>query len=277
MVKIYSIDTGYFKLDGGAMFGVVPKVIWNKLNPADDNNLCTWAMRCMLVDTGAHKVLIDTGMGNKQSEKFFSYYEPSGEATLFTSLAEKGYKQEDITDVILTHLHFDHCGYATIYDEKKELVPAFPNAKYWSCEEHWNEALKPNPREKASFLKENFQPLLSWKMLEFANNGDFIIPEIQVKFVYGHTKAMMIPIIDTGHRKIYYMADLLPSSWHLGMPYVMGYDLHPLITMEEKAKFLNEVLDQDAQIFFEHDPLTQAADLKITEKGIKINQTYKFG
>jgi len=276
MIKVYTIDTGYFKLDGGAMFGVVPKTIWNKLNPADENNLCTWAMRCLLIDTGSHRVLIDTGMGNKQSEKFFSYYEPSGSATLFSSLKARGYHPQDITDVILTHLHFDHCGMATIYDENKALKPSFPNAVYWSNEEHWQEALHPNPREKASFLKENFLPLQEWNMLKFAAEGDTITPEITIRLGYGHTRAMMLPVIHTGHRLIYYMADLIPSSWHLGLPYIMGYDLHPLTTISEKQFFLQEIVEKNGIMFFEHDPLTEAADLKITERGIKLNNTYKF-
>ena len=268
-MKIFSLDTGYFKLDGGAMFGVVPKSMWQKINPADENNMCTWAMRCMLVDTGSQRILIDTGLGDKQDEKFRSHFYPHGEDTLIGSLAAHGYRPEDITDVLITHMHFDHVGGAVKYDEKGVAVPTFPNATYWTNEYHLRWALDPNPREKASFLKENIQPLIDHKVLKMIDiEEDVTFNEcISIGFYYGHTGAMMVPTLHLpdGH-KIWYTADLLPSSGHVGMPYVMSYDVMPLKTMEEKAALFEKVCQENHYIFLEHDPTYSLIQVAKDEK-----------
>jgi len=269
-MQLSIINTGFFKLDGGAMFGVVPKTLWNRLNPADENNMCTWAMRCLLVETENRKILIDTGLGEKQDERFRSHFHPHGDNSLLKSLAEKGLKAEDITDVLLTHLHFDHVGGAVIRNDKGELTPAFPNATYWTNKVHYDWAFDPNPRERASFLKENFVPLQEAGILKFipVTDHDFEwMDGIRLRFVYGHTEAMMVPIISTPQRDIYYCADVMPSSYHIGLPYVMGYDLRPLKTLEEKKRILEEALDGDHWLFFEHDPLTSCVSLKKNERG----------
>ncbi len=269
-MDIHVIPTGYFKLDGGAMFGIVPKRLWNKLNPADDNNLCTWSMRCLLLDTGDRKILIDTGLGDKQDAKFRSHFEPHGEETLIGSLQQKGLRVEDITDVFLTHLHFDHAGGAVSRDTDGRLVPTFPNARYWSNEIHWQWALQPNDREQASFLQENFVPLQKAgvvHMLPVTTEDYEWLPGIRIRYVYGHTEAMMILFIDTGERTLVYCADLLPSSHHIGMPYVMAYDVRPLITLKEKRRLLNEAVDNNFLLFFEHDPSVAAATVQRTESG----------
>lgn len=272
-MKLHSIDTGYFKLDGGAMFGVVPKVIWNKLNPADDNNLCTWAMRCLLIEEGDRLILIDTGMGNKQSEKFFGYYEPFGDHTLLSSIKDKGFSPADVTDVILTHLHFDHCG-AAVSKEGEQLKLTFPNAIYWSNEAHWNAAVSPNPREKASFLKENILPIQESGQLQFADENTIIAPFINIKLVNGHTDAMMIPHIQYKDRTIVYMADLIPSSFHLPISYVMGYDIRPLDCLQEKDDFLKRGLVEKHILFFEHDPHTECCTLESTDRGIRMSESF---
>lgn len=272
-MKLHSIDTGYFKLDGGAMFGVVPKVIWNKLNPADDNNLCTWAMRCLLIEEGDRLILIDTGMGNKQSEKFFGYYEPFGDHTLLSSIKDKGFSPADVTDVILTHLHFDHCG-AAVSKEGEQLKLTFPNAIYWSNEAHWNAAVSPNPREKASFLKENILPIQESGQLQFADENTIIAPFINIKLVNGHTDAMMIPHIQYKDRTIVYMADLIPSSFHLPISYVMGYDIRPLDCLQEKDDFLKRGLAEKHILFFEHDPHTECCTLESTDRGIRMSESF---
>lgn len=272
-MKLHSIDTGYFKLDGGAMFGVVPKVIWNKLNPADDNNLCTWAMRCLLIEEGDRLILIDTGMGNKQSEKFFGYYEPFGDHTLLSSIKDKGFSPADVTDVILTHLHFDHCG-AAVSKEGEQLKLTFPNAIYWSNEAHWNAAVSPNPREKASFLKENILPIQESGQLQFADENTIIAPFINIKLVNGHTDAMMIPHIQYKDRTIVYMADLIPSSFHLPISYVMGYDIRPLDCLREKDDFLKRGLAEKHILFFEHDPHTECCTLESTDRGIRMSESF---
>lgn len=278
-MQVYSVDTGYFKLDGGAMFGVVPKVIWNKLNPADENNLCTWAMRCMLIVDGERKILIDTGMGSKQSEKFFSYYYPHGEGELIKSINELGFKAEDITDVILTHLHFDHCGGAVIKKDEK-LIPAFPNAIYWSTAKHWDWAMNPNSREKASFLKENFVPLLEHGQLKFIEeNEDGITAfssNIDILFAHGHTQSMMLPLIKYKGKTVCYMADLIPSSSHIPLPYVMGYDMFPMTTLIEKEKFLKKACDENYILFFEHDPVGECSTVELTEKGFKRKESFNL-
>lgn len=252
------------------MFGIVPKRLWNKLNPADDNNLCTWSMRCLLLDTGDRKILIDTGLGDKQDAKFRSHFEPHGEETLIGSLQQKGLRVEDITDVFLTHLHFDHAGGAVSRDTDGRLVPTFPNARYWSNEIHWQWALQPNDREQASFLQENFVPLQKAgvvHMLPVTTEDYEWLPGIRIRYVYGHTEAMMILFIDTGERTLVYCADLLPSSHHIGMPYVMAYDVRPLITLKEKRRLLNEAVDNNFLLFFEHDPSVAAATVQRTESG----------
>lgn len=268
-MKIHTIDTGMFKLDGGAMFGVVPKSIWHKLNPADDNNMCTWAMRCMLIETGNKLILIDTGIGNNQAEKFFSYYYLHGIDTLEKSLNSKGFHFDDITDVILTHLHFDHCGGAVFRDTAGILKPSFKNAVYWSHENHWNWAIEPNEREKASFLKENFLPIQQSGQLRFIQKDTIFSNEIDFYISNGHTESMLIPIIRYKEQSIAYMADLIPSAAHIPIPYVMGYDIRPLDTMKEKKDFLKQAIDKNYLLFFEHDPTIACVSLMETEKGIK--------
>ncbi|NOW95255.1 MBL fold metallo-hydrolase [Mucilaginibacter sp. SG564] len=276
-MKLHTIDTGFFKLDGGAMFGVVPKTIWNKTNPADDNNLCTWAMRCLLVEDGKRLILIDTGIGNKQDEKFFGHYYLHGTATIDSSLAALGFHRDDITDVFLTHLHFDHVGGAVIRDGDK-LLPAFKNAVYWSNPQHWEWAVNPNEREKASFLKENILPIQQSGQLQFVDSTDGIkfAENFHIRFVYGHTDAMMLPLIGYKDKKILYMADLLPSVGHLPLPYVMAYDMFPLKTLAEKKLFLNEAVEQEYILYFEHDPINECCTLQQTEKGPRLKEAFKL-
>jgi glyoxylase-like metal-dependent hydrolase (beta-lactamase superfamily II) len=276
-MKLHTIDTGFFKLDGGAMFGVVPKSIWQKTNPADDNNLCTWAMRCLLVEDGNRLILIDTGIGNKQSEKFFSYYYLHGDATLDGSLNKLGFHRDDITDVFLTHLHFDHVGGAVIRNGET-LTPAFKNATYWSNEQHWDWAVKPNEREKASFLKENILPIYESGQLKYIDVDDGIAftDDINIRYVFGHTDAMMLPQISYKGKQILYMADLLPSIGHLPLPYVMAYDMFPLKTLSEKKAFLNEAVEKEYILYLEHDPLNECCTLQQTEKGIRIKETFRL-
>lgn len=287
-MKLYSIETGLFKLDGGAMFGVVPKSIWNKLNPADDNNMCEWALRCLLLVEGDKRILIDTGMGNKQDERFFSHYYLSGDDSLESSLGILGFTPADITDVILTHLHFDHCGGAIVREED-ELVPAFPNAHYWSNEAHWQWATQPNAREKASFLKDNILPIASSGKLQMVDSSNIdlvdgrlascashILPELSFRFANGHTRGMMLPQIQYNGYTIVYMADLLPSTGHIPLPYVMAYDMFPLLTLDEKSAFLNEAVDNQYILFFEHDPINECCTLVRTDKGIRVKETFKL-
>lgn len=280
-MKIYPLNTGYFKLDGGAMFGVVPKSLWSKTNPADDQNLCTWAMRCMLIEYNNRLVLIDTGIGDKQSEKFFSHYHLSGNDSLVGNLNRLGFTPDDITDVFLTHLHFDHCGGAIAWNKNRTgFEPFFKRARYWSTQNHWEWATHPNPREKASFLSENILPLQESGQLEMvARNGSKtheVFPGFDVLFVDGHTESMMIPIIHYQGKTIAYMADLLPSAGHIPLPYVMGYDTRPLITMSEKESFLKEAATNEFILFFEHDSLYECASLHETEKGIRLKETFRF-
>lgn len=274
-MELYTIDTGFFKLDGGAMFGVVPKSIWHKLNPADDNNMCTWAMRCLLIKEGNRLILVDTGIGNKQDAKFFSYYYLHGNATLDSSLAAHGFHRDDITDVFLTHLHFDHCG-GSIIREGDKLTPAFKNAVYWSNPDHWKWATEPNEREKASFLKENILPIQESGQLQFIDQQDGIkfTENITVRFVHGHTDAMMLPQIRYKDQTLLYMADLLPSIGHLPIPYVMAYDMFPLTTLQEKKSFLQEALDNKYILFFEHDPKVECCTLQQTERGIRVENMF---
>ncbi|MDB4918374.1 MBL fold metallo-hydrolase [Mucilaginibacter sp.] len=276
-MKLHTIDTGFFKLDGGAMFGVVPKTIWNKSNPADENNLCTWAMRCLLIEDEGRLILVDTGIGNKQDQKFFSHYYLHGDATLDSSLAKLGFNRNDITDVFLTHLHFDHVGGAVIM-EGERLIPAFKNATYWSNERHWDWAVNPNEREKASFLKENILPIHESGQLKFVSTDDGVkfSDNIKIRFVYGHTDAMMLPLINYKGKQILYMADLLPSTGHIPLPYVMAYDMFPLQTLTEKKVFLNEAVENNYVLFLEHDPINECCTLQQTEKGIRLNETFKL-
>lgn len=276
-MKLHTINTGMFKLDGGAMFGVVPKTIWQRTNPADDNNLCTWAMRCMLIEDGDRLTLIDTGIGNKQDEKFLSHYYLHGDDTLDKSLAALGFNRSDITDVFLTHLHFDHCGGA-IEREGDRLVPVFKNANYWSNEKHWAWAVEPNDREKASFLKENILPIQESGQLQFIPEtpGSIYQEGVSVRYAYGHTDAMMLPQIAYKDKTIIYMADLLPSVGHIPLPYVMAYDMFPLKTLLEKKEFLEEAVKNEYILFLEHDALNECCTLQQTEKGIRLKETFKL-
>ncbi|MBP7274356.1 MAG: MBL fold metallo-hydrolase [Saprospiraceae bacterium] len=271
-MKIYSIPAGFLKLDGGAMFGVVPKRMWEKLLPPDNNNLCTWAMRCMLVDLGERKILIDTGMGDKQDDKFKSIFEPTETDSLLKSLAQLSLDPIDITDVFLTHLHFDHCGGAVVNKlPDGSYEPTFPNATYWSNQQHWDWAMTPNPREQASFLKENFVPLQTSNQLKFIKENvyldTFLYDNFSVRFVFGHTEAMMLPMINFQDKTIVFLADLIPSSFHIGLPYVMSYDMQPLFTLSEKERMLNEAVEQNYILFFEHDPLHECGTVKRNDKG----------
>lgn len=283
-MKLYTINTGYFKLDGGAMFGVVPKSIWNKINPADENNMCSWALRSMLIEDGNRLILIDNGMGDKQSEKFFSFYYMHGDDSLEKSLSRYGFSRDDITDVFLTHLHFDHCG-GSIIKQGGKFVPAFKNAVYWNNKEHWDWAVYPNDREKASFLKENILPIEEsgqLKMIEVSgeSNGKLgetsFLENISVRFVRGHTEQMMLPQIKYKGKTIVYMADLLPSQGHIPIPYVMAYDMFPLTTINEKKSFLKEAVEEDYILFFEHDREYECCTLQQTEKGVRPKEFFKL-
>lgn len=284
-MKLYPIETGYFKLDGGAMFGIVPKSIWNKTNPADANNLIDLAMRCLLIEDGDRLILIDTGIGNKQDAKFFGYYYLFGNLTLDASLAKHGFHRDDITDVFLTHLHFDHCGGAIQWNTTKEyLEPAFKNATFWSNDAHWDWAIHPNPREKASFLKENIQPIQEsgqLKMIGLPQNGTSKLENsplgFDILFVDGHTDKQMIPIFTYKNKKIVYIADLIPTVGNIPLIYVIGYDTRPLLTLDEKGKFLEEAANNEYILFFEHDPVHQLATVKHTERGVKLDQSFSFG
>lgn len=303
-MRLYSINTGHFKLDGGAMFGVVPKSIWNKINPADENNLCSWALRCLLIEDDGRLILIDTGLGTKQDAKFFGHYGLHGNDTLDGSLARHGFTRSDITDVILTHLHFDHCG-GTIANEGDRLVAAFPNARVWSNPEHWNWAIHPNDREKASFLKENILPIKELGQLHMIDVPDnagkafsgqaetyhttATSPQllaslgttpfengIDIRFANGHTRAMMLPQIRYRKHTIVFMADLLPSAGHIPLPYVMAYDMFPLTSLQEKRMFLEEAISNNYILFFEHDREHECCTLQRTEKGIRPDKFFSL-
>ncbi len=285
LMKLYTINTGYFKLDGGAMFGVVPKSMWHKLNPADDNNMCSWALRCLLVEDGDRLILIDTGMGDKQDAKFFGHYFLHGDDSLERSLAKHGFGKTDITDVFLTHLHFDHCG-GSIVREGGKLIPAFPKARFWSNKDHWQWATQPNAREKASFLKENILPMQESGQLQMidtpaVNNSGILgssvfTNNISVRFASGHTDKMMLPQIQYKGRTIVYMADLLPSVAHLPIPYIMAYDMFPLTTLNEKISFLQEAVENDYILYFEHDKDHECCTLQMTEKGIRAKECFRL-
>ena len=275
-MNLHTINTGYFKLDGGAMFGVVPKSIWNKINPADENNMCSWALRCLLIEDGNRLILIDNGMGDKQDAKFFGHYYLYGDDTLDKSLKAHGFTKDDITDVVLTHLHFDHCG-GSIVKEGDKLVTAFKHATYWSNERHWKWATEPNEREKASFLKENILPIQESGQLKFIETSGADFPDgIMIRQAFGHTDAMMLPQVIYKDRTLIYMADLLPSAGHIPLPYVMAYDMFPLTTLNEKKSFLTEAQQNDYILFFEHDPLIECCSLQMTDKGIRMKDSFKL-
>ncbi|WP_431212095.1 MBL fold metallo-hydrolase [Puia sp. P3] len=296
-MRVHTVNTGFFKLDGGAMFGVVPKSIWNKSNPADSDNLCTWAMRCLLIEGGGRLILVDNGIGNKQDAKFFGHYHLHGSDSLEGSLAALGFHRDDITDVLLTHLHFDHCG-GSIVREGDRLVPAFKNAVYWSNGRHWKWATEPNDREKASFLKENILPIQESGQLRFVEGDvagamagvapvggftaglatvhDAIIPGLSLRLVNGHTDAMMLPQLNYKGRTLIFMADLLPSIGHIPLPYVMAYDMFPLTTLQEKKSFFEEAIAGDYVLFFEHDPVNECCVLERTEKGVRGGRTFRL-
>ena len=286
-MQLYTIEAGTFKLDGGAMFGVVPKSMWNKLNPADENNLCTWALRCLLIEDGNRLILIDNGVGDKQDAKFFGHYCLSGNSDINKALAVHGFHSSDITDVFLTHLHFDHCG-GSIKRVGDKLLPAFDKAVYWSNEQHWQWATIPNDREKASFLKENILPIKESGQLQFIPlpTGGLEIDgklgtskfseNISVRFVNGHTDQMMLPQIHYKGSTIVYMADLLPSINHIPLPYVMAYDMFPLTTLKEKKSFLTEAVEKDYLLYFEHDAYNECCTLQQTEKGIRQKTSFKL-
>ncbi len=270
-MNLHVIDTGHFKLDGGAMFGVVPKALWNRHQPADENNRCTWAMRCLLIEAHGRVILIDTGMGNKQDDKFRSHFEPHGEGDLLASIARAGYTREEITDVVLTHLHFDHCGGAVQKRPNGDLELTFPNAIHWSEENHWKWATDPNPRERASFLKENILPIQESGMLRFVNDDTQIIPELWFAIADGHTHGMLIPHLEIGEETLVFMADLLPSPTHIPLAWVMGYDIDPLQTIREKEAFLAEAAENNFILFYEHDPVIECSRVVETEKGFRAS------
>lgn len=275
-MKIYPIETGNFKLDGGAMFGVVPKTIWQKTNPADANNLIDMSMRCLLIEDEDRLILVDTGLGDKQSEKFFGYYHLFGDFTLEKSLKKLGFHSDDITDVFLTHLHFDHCGGVIQRDKNGVLLPAFKNANVWSNQAHWNWATEPNPREKASFLKENIHPIQESGQLQFLQQQSTAQIGFEVLFMDGHTEKQMLPKLNYQGKTLVFMADLLPTIGHIPLPYVMGYDTRPLLTIKEKADFLNLAADENYYLFLEHDAHHEICTVKRTEKGVRLNTTHKF-
>ena len=280
-MQIHVLNTGYFKLDGGAMFGVVPKSLWSRTNPTDVNNMCSWALRSLLIEDGTRLILIDTGMGDKQSDKFFSHYYLHGDDSLEKSLKKLGFHRDDITDIFLTHLHFDHCGGAVEWNEQKNgFRPSFKNATYWSTKDHWEWAINPNDREKASFLKENIAPIEESGQLKFIEKkGNYtkdVFDNFDVLFVDGHTESMMIPHIKYKNKTLVFMADLLPSVGHIPLPYVMGYDTRPLITLKEKGIFLNQAMNEKYVLFLEHDAVNECCTLKDTEKGVRLDESFDF-
>ncbi len=274
-MKLHVINTGNLKLDGGAMFGVVPKVMWQKQYPADENNLCNWSMRCLLVVTDNKRILIDCGIGDKQDEKFFNNMHLNGDDTLISSLADKNYTLDDITDVVLTHLHFDHCGGAVKYNaDRSGYELTFKNATYWVGRTHWELANQPNAREKASFLKENFVPLMDKGKLNLIDNDTTLFPGFEVRIFNGHTAGQIIPFIKYKDSTIVYMADLMPAAVHIPLPYVISYDTQPLVSLAEKDTFLREALANDYVLFFEHDIYNECCNLQQTEKGIRPKEFF---
>lgn len=277
-MKLHAIESGKFKLDGGAMFGVVPKTIWQKTNPADDNNLIDMAARCLLIEDGNRLILIDSGMGNKQSDKFFGYYSLWGNDTLEKSLLNKGFHPDDVTDVFMTHLHFDHCGGNIVWNKDRTgYEPNFKNANFWTNAKHWSWATEPNAREKASFLKENILPMQEFGQLKFIKENSSVIDSstelgFDIFYADGHTEKMMIPMIKYKGQTICFMADLLPTAGHIPLPYVMGYDTRPLLTMDEKAYFLKLACDNNYLLFLEHDAFNPVITLQNTERGIRLGE-----
>ncbi len=299
-MRLHTINTGFFKLDGGAMFGVVPKSLWSKVHAPDEDNLCTWAMRCLLIEDGDKLILVDNGIGDKQDAKFLGHYKLHGDDTLNKSLAALGFHRNDITDVVLTHLHFDHCG-GSIVREGGKLIPAFANAQYWSHSRHWKWATEPNDREKASFLKENILPIQESGQLRFvdaaepltatnaghANSGqagqpvsalpgDSILPGLSLRLAEGHTAAMMLPQLSYKGKTLVFMADLLPSTGHFPIPWVMAYDMFPLTSLLEKRSFLQEAAANGYVLFFEHDPINECCIPELTEKGIRPGKGFRL-
>ncbi|KYG72686.1 MBL fold metallo-hydrolase [Roseivirga echinicomitans] len=276
-MKLHVIDTGFFKLDGGAMFGVVPKSLWTRTNAADENNMCTWAMRCLLIEDGNQLILIDNGIGSKQDAKFFSHFYLHGDASLDSSLKKAGFSPNDVTDMFQTHLHFDHCGGGVDYvgDNKDKLQLHFPNAKYWSNADHWKWATEPNAREKASFLKENILPIQeSGHLNQVSLDGKSPFSQFDIFLADGHTDKQMIPKIKYKGKTIVFTADLIPSTSHIPLPYVMGYDTRPLLTLSEKEKFLKEAADNEYILFLEHDSVNECCTVKNTERGVRLDRTF---
>lgn len=281
-MRLYPLNVGNFKLDGGAMFGVVPKTIWSKTNPADQNNMIDIAARCLLIENGDRLILIDTGMGNKQTNKFFSYYHRWGDQGVEQALAKYGFHKDDVTDVFLTHLHFDHCGGGVEWNSNKTGYQlAFKNATYWSNEEHWSWARTPNKRERASFLMENIEPIEQSGNLKYLNCPKENIQknsplEFDVFFADGHTEKQMIPMIKYKGKTLCFMADLLPTAGHVSLPFIMGYDTRPLLTLQEKEVFLNLAASQNYYLFLEHDARNEIITVKHTEKGVRLDKTHSF-
>jgi glyoxylase-like metal-dependent hydrolase (beta-lactamase superfamily II) len=276
-MELFTVDTGFFKLDGGAMFGVVPKSIWSRTNPSDENNLCPWAMRCLLVSDGNRLVLIDNGIGDKQDARFFSHYYLHGDASLAKSLQQLGVHPTDITDVFLTHLHFDHCGGSVKYGSHGQYELTFPRATYWTNEDHWNWATVPNPREKASFLEENILPLQEHGVLKYLDLATkSLFPGFDFFTMDGHTDKQMLPKMQYKGHTVVFMADLLPSVGHIPLPYVMGYDTRPLLTLQEKQLFLEEAAQNQYVLFLEHDSVNECCTVKMTEKGVRVDQTFRL-
>ncbi len=274
-MNLHVINTGNFKLDGGAMFGVVPKSIWQRLNPADENNMCSWAMRCLLIEDGNQLTLIDNGIGDKQSAKFFSYYFLHGEHTLNNAITSAGFHPDDITDMFMTHLHFDHVGGGVKYKENTDVPEmTFRHARYWSNKEHWHWATHPNAREKASFLKENILPIQEQGHLNFVDSEKDAFNAFDILYVDGHTEKQMLPKITFKGKTILFVADLIPSSHHIPLPYVMGYDIRPLETLKEKTAILEKACANGYILFFEHDPHIECCTLKMTDRGVRIDETF---
>lgn len=274
-MKLYAIKAGTFKLDGGSMFGVVPKVLWQKKYPADENNFCTWALRCLLVDNGERKILIDTGIGDKQDDKFLKHYHLGGEDTIEKSLAKYGFSCDDITDVIFSHLHFDHCGGGVKYNEDKTMYePTFKNALYWISKQQWGNGAKPNMREKTSILKENFLPIKDTGQLRLIEKDTEIYRGIKLHLFKGHTDGLIVTFVKFNDRTVVFAADLIPSTAHISIPYIMAYDNHPLVTLKEKEDFLNEALENDYILFFEHDLYNECCSLQMTDKGVRVKDTF---
>jgi len=276
-MQLYTIDTGYFKLDGGAMFGVVPKVLWSRTNPADENNLCPWAMRSLLIEDGNRLILIDNGIGDKQDDKFLKHYYLHGDVNLHSSLAKHGFSADDVTDVFLTHLHFDHCGGSVKWNaDRTNFEMTFKNAKYWSNKEHWQWATEPNNREKASFLRDNIIPIQKAGHLNFVEKEGELFNNFKTLFVNGHTEAQMIPHITYKDKTIVFTADLLPSTGHIPLPYVMGYDTRPLLTLTEKEKFLKEAAEKEYILFLQHDNYSECCTVEQTERGVRLKDTFSL-